>query len=74
MPIYFKSWLKFKNSFNKKVKINVTKLNVQTSLYINAAMSNPRPTCSPDEGFVQPSLGFRCSKSIPHTNNLSLFW
>ena len=33
------------------------------SLYPSSAMSNPRP-----------SLGFLCSKSIPHTNNLSLFW
>jgi len=32
------------------------------------------PTRGPVEGFVRPSLGFRCSKSIPHTDNLSLFW
>jgi len=28
-----------------------------------SAMPNPRPACGPVEGFVQPSLGFRCSKS-----------
>jgi len=38
------------------------------------AMSNPRPACGPVEGFVRPSLGFGCSRSIPHTDNLSLFW
>jgi len=27
-----------------------------------AAMSNPRAACGPVEGFVRPSLGFRCSK------------
>jgi len=32
------------------------------------AMSN-----FPVEGFVQPSLGFRCSKRIMHTDNLSFF-
>jgi len=26
------------------------------------------------EGFVGPSLGFRCSKSILRTDNLSWFW
>jgi len=36
-------------------------------------MSNLRPACSPVEVFVRPSLGFRCSKSILHTDNLSLF-
>jgi len=25
-------------------------------------MSNPRAACAPVEGFVRPSLGFRCSK------------
>ena len=29
--------------------------------------------CSPVEGLVQPRLGFRCSLSSLHTNNLSLF-
>jgi len=29
------------------------------------------PTRGP-EGFMRPSLGFRCSKSILHTDNLSL--
>jgi len=37
------------------------------------AMSNPRPACCPIEGFVRPSLGFRCSKNILHPDNLSLF-
>jgi len=37
-------------------------------------MSNPRPACGPDEGFVRPNLGFRCCKSVPYTENLSLFW
>jgi len=36
------------------------------------------PTCGPwaacGEGFVQPSLGFCCSKSILHTDNWYLFW
>jgi len=41
-----------------------------------AAMSNPRPACGPDEGFVQLSLGFRCSKAsyilttCPYFDNL----
>jgi len=34
----------------------------------------PWATCGPVAGFVRPSLGFRCSKSILHTDNLSLFW
>jgi len=29
---------------------------------------------SPVEGFVRLSLGFCCSKTILHTDNLSLFW
>ena len=33
----------------------------------------PPAACGPDEGFVRPSLDFRCSKSILHTDNLSLF-
>jgi len=33
------------------------------------AMSNPRPACGPVEGFVWPSLGFRCSKCI-----LYMYW
>jgi len=32
------------------------------------------PTRGPVEGFVRPSLGVRCSKSILHTDNLSLIW
>jgi len=32
------------------------------------------PTRGPGEGFVRPSLGFRCSKSIVHTDNLFLIW
>jgi len=35
---------------------------------------SPWAACSPGDGFVQPSLGFRCSKRILHTDNLSLFW
>jgi len=30
----------------------------------NPAMSKPRAACGPLEAFVQPSLGFRCSKGI----------
>ena len=32
------------------------------------------PTRGPVEGFVRSRLGFRCSKSILHTDNLSLFF
>jgi len=32
------------------------------------------PTRGPTNGFVRPSLGFRCSKSILYSGNLSLFW
>jgi len=41
-----------------------------------SAMSNcgPRAACCPVEGFGRPSLGFCCSKSSLHTDNLSLFW
>jgi len=45
-----------------------------TLLFTRAAMSNPRAACGPVEGFVWPSLGFRCSKNILHTDNVSLFW
>jgi len=38
------------------------------------AMSNPWAACGPVEGFVWPSLGFCCSKSILYTGNLSLLW
>jgi len=38
------------------------------------AMSNPRAACGPLEGFVRPSLGCRCSKSILYSDNLFLFW
>jgi len=31
------------------------------------------PSRGPVEGFVRPSLGFRCSKRILYTDNLSLF-
>jgi len=34
----------------------------------------PRAACSPDEGFVRLSLGFRYSKIILHTDNLPFFW
>jgi len=30
--------------------------------------------CGPGKGFVRPALGFCCSRSILHTENLSLFW
>ena len=33
-----------------------------------------RAACGSVEGFVRPSLGFHCSKSILHTDTLSLFW
>jgi len=39
-----------------------------------ATMFNPRATCGPVQGFVQPSLGVGCSKSILQAENLSLFW
>jgi len=34
----------------------------------------PRAAWDPVNGFVRPSLGFRCSKSILRTDNLSLLW
>jgi len=40
----------------------------------NLALDQLCPTHSPFQGFMRPSLGFRCSKSILHTENLSLFW
>jgi len=43
------------------------------NVIISLAVSNPRAACDPFEGFVRPSLGFRCSISIPDTDNLSLF-
>jgi len=52
------------------VTYNMTKLNFLAS---KSAMSNPQPAC-PVKGFVQPSLGFRRSKNILHTDNLSLLW
>ena len=42
--------------------------------HTRAAMSIPRASCGPVEGFVRPSLGFRCSKSKLPFDNLSLFW
>jgi len=33
----------------------------------------PPAACGPVEGFVRPSLDFRCSKSILYTENLSYF-
>jgi len=32
------------------------------------------PTRRPGEGFVWPSVGFRCSESILHTDKLSVVW
>jgi len=49
-------------------------LNFHSPPCAKPAMSNLRGTCGPVEGFVRPSLGFRCSKSILHTHSLSLFW
>jgi len=37
------------------------------------AQKQPCPTRDPVKGFVQPNLGFRCSKSSLHDDNLSLF-
>jgi len=39
--------------------------------WFKAAMSNPPVACGPVNGFVRPSLGFRCSKSILYSDNLS---
>ena len=36
-------------------------------------MSIPRTACGAVEGFVWPSLGVHCYKSILHIDNLSLF-
>jgi len=39
-------------------------------------MSNPRAACGPIEGFVRPSMGFRCCKvsyiltTCPYSDNL----
>jgi len=33
-----------------------------------------QPAVPPVKGFVRPSWRFCCSKSILHTDNLSLFW
>jgi len=41
---------------------------------VKAAMSNPRAACGPVEGFVGTGLGFCCSTSSLHTDNLPLFW
>jgi len=38
------------------------------------ANSNPHPGWCPVEGFVRPSFGFCCSRSVLYTDNLSLFW
>jgi len=38
------------------------------------AIRRPRAACGPVEGFMRPSLSFRCSKSISYSDNLSLFW
>jgi len=37
------------------------------------AVSSPRAECGPIEGFVRPSLGCYCGKSILYSDNLSLF-
>jgi len=51
---------------------NINSLSTTSSLFatteglnnIRAAMSNLRAACGPVEGFVRPSLGFRCRKSV----------
>ena len=44
------------------------------SLHQLCPARGPRAACGPFEGFVQPSLGLRQSKSILYTDNLSLIW
>jgi len=52
-----------------------TTLNVPRFLYDAKFLTiQLRPTRGPIEGFVRPSLGFRCSKSILYSDNPSLFW
>jgi len=40
----------------------------------NICLKQLCPTHGSPESFVWSSLGFRCSKIILHTDNLSLFW
>jgi len=37
-------------------------------------MSNPRAAWSPVKGFVRPSLGFHCSKSILYTDKANCLY
>jgi len=46
---------------------------LRSFLYQLCPTRGSRSACRPVKGFVQPSLRFRCSKSILH-DNLSLFW
>jgi len=53
--------------------VNIVKYEL-TLIFARAAISNPQAACGPVEGFVLPSLGFRCSKNILHTDNSPIFW
>jgi len=44
-----------------------------TTIYQGSKVTSKK-LCFVFEGFVQPSLGFQCSKSILYTDNLSLLW
>jgi len=46
---------------------------IETLFCTKSAMSIPRAACGRVDGFVRPRLGLCCSKSIVHTDNLSLF-
>jgi len=56
--------------FNDPLTLDIGYL---SSLGSSFVIEQLRPTHGPVEGFLRPSLGFCCSKSIPHTDNLSLF-
>jgi len=44
------------------------------SVTVYPSYVQPAAACCQVEGFVRPSSGFRCGKSIPYTDNLSLLW
>jgi len=44
---------------------------IKISGYVS--VSNPRAACGAVDGFMRHRLGFRCSKSMLYTDNLSLF-
>jgi len=46
---------------------------VQVKAESIATVSNPRAAFGSVDGFVRPSLDFRCSKSILYSDNLCLF-